>query len=414
MSNENIENKKDIKQNNNKKSKTVWLILLFCIVLVSFLFTFAVSYIKKLNYNKKIQNYITFISENKLNYVGQLSLQRSSYNAIEIDKNLLLISGKGDGDISKKGEIFDLNKKKTSKIIQFKKEHFNDFMYKFGDFVFILGSEIELLDLKTLKSQIIQLPDDNYNFNGGFATRINENEILLICGNVSLPINFIDENIRTYIYNTKNNEIKKIEDFYITKGLFNGFIYIKKPLITVENKTYLFACDYNKINSTLNKKVIRHSIEPTNCGIYTFNKDIYSFELIHSFQEHSFPFYVEQLNNEELLILTQRYTFSFNTNTKSVYKFSNNVVYPHIFARFISKTPRNEIIALGTEYEKSPYGRSSYLIDMQSRSIYDFNLVNFNKTTLIDSYGCGTAIYTENNNLVFIGLFDKNYVYIYK
>lgn len=387
--------------------------LLLFIIFICFSFILINSYIKNLNDTQKIQNYISSISNNTLNYVGKLSLKRHYYNAIEIGSDLLLVTGKGDGDISKKGEIFDLRKKKTYKIIDFKTEHFDDFMYKFADFIFIIGHEIELLNAKTLESQLIQLPDNNYKFNGGFATKINENEILFICGNISLPMNFVDENIRTYTYNIQNNQIKKIENIHIPKGLFNGFIKIKKPLVTVSNKVYLFACDYNKLISNVNQK-ITCSVEPTNCGIYIFNADSFSFELLSTLKENSFPFYVEQLNNEELLVLSQRYIFTFNTNTKLVSKFLNKIEYPHIFARYISKSTDSTIIGLGTSYDKSPFGKNSYLVDIQLKDIYDFKLVDFNKTTLLNSYGRGTAIYTRNNNLIFIGLFDKNYVYIYK
>ena len=410
MNKENTDEKKIVGLKPKLQTLKFRIMIFLLLFIFSISFILINSYIKDLNYNQKLQNYITHISDNKLYYVGKLSLIRDSYNAIEINKNLILVFGKGEGNISKKGEIFDLRKKKTYKIIYFKTDHFDDYVFKFDDSIFIIGQEIELLNAKTLKSQLIDLPDDNHKFNGGFATKISKNEILFICGNFSLPINFVDENIRIYTYNTQNRQIKKIENIHIPKGLFNGFIGIKKPLVTVSNKTYLFACDYNKLTSNNGKKII-HSIEPTNCGIYIFNKENSSFDLVSTLEENSFPFYVEQLNDEELLVLSQRYIFSFNTNTKLVNKFLNKIEYPHIFARFISKAPNSTIIGLGTIYQKSPFGKNSYLVDGQSKEIYDFKLVDFNKTTLFNSYGKGSTIYTTNNNLVFIGLFDKNYVY---
>jgi len=101
-----------------KTQKITPCALLICILLLIFIIVIFSFCITKKEYITN-QNHIQKISNNTLDYVGKLKYIRENYNAVSIDKTKIFIIGKGNNDISKKAEIFDIEKKKKRKNYKF-------------------------------------------------------------------------------------------------------------------------------------------------------------------------------------------------------------------------------------------------------------------------------------------------------
>ena len=361
---------------------------------------------------KKEQDYISSLSSNTLSYLGKLKYSRQNYNAVKIDENRIFVIGKGYSDkISRIAEIFDINKGKTIKTIQLNDLHSNDFVLKMqNNDVLIIGKTIEIVDTQKSISKKLMIP--NTNFTGGFASQISDNEVLLICGNTSLPVLFQDENIYVAVYNYETGIIKQLDYNIIPKGLFNGIISISQPMTYFNNKMYLFACDYKKIYKDEKGRDI-NAAEAQNCNIYNFDKKNMNFKSIYKLPDNSFPFFVLNLDNNKILAVTQTYTFEYNkaNNSVEIYKKIGDKV--HCFANFFIPIETHKILALGSKYRKSHFLNYSYIIDTFNRTIQEKKYFN-NQNLIYNDYGDGAVVPVSQQNIVIIGLFNTKKVYTVK
>ena len=91
------------------------ILKIFLIIFIFSLLILLTIYSVNQSQVKKNQNVISQISNNQLNYLGKLKYKRENYNAVAIDDNRIIVIGKGEKNISKIAEIFDLRKRKTIK-----------------------------------------------------------------------------------------------------------------------------------------------------------------------------------------------------------------------------------------------------------------------------------------------------------
>lgn len=402
-----------MKKSNNSfvfsRFKIIFFIILVFIIAVS---SSIYIYSKHNEHNKKINNFISSISNDKLKILGKLKYKRDNYNAIYMDSNHIFIIGRGNSDISKTAEIFDIKKKRTTKIIHLKNEHSADFLYRFKNNIIIIGNTIEIIDIETLDVKEIYSSKDDISFSGGFVTSLNDEELLFICGNTSLPIMFVDDTPFVFKYNIKTGSIINIEQSNIPRGLFNGIISIKKPLLNLNGNVLLFACDYKKVyKDNLGNNI--NSVVPNNCGIYSYIYKKDKFIMVKELSESSFPYYTWAIDSNNLLVIGQRYSFKYNITENKFEKISYDEQKIHPFAKYVTNDKENNIICIGTEYLKSPFGKDSFSINLNNNSISKTIIIDFNKTALFSDYGNGTALPLRNGKVLFVGLLNMNYVFLY-
>ena len=380
-------------------------IIIILIIILIILFVFAIKQ-KTEKVEIVYQNFIKKASNNKLFYVGKLKYSRTNYNAILINNSKILVIGDGKKNISKKAEIFDINKKQTVKVLNLKNSHSDDFLLKLpNNNILIIGKSIEEINIKTNTSKLVMLPDKSYKYTKGFAANIDNDSVLLLLGNTGTTDNdFTKKNLqekKMFIYNLKNTNIVEIKNELDTKfSLF--FEYTQNPLFSIGNDLFFIDCNYK----ILEKNML------SNCSINIYDKKHQSFNNYSIFPYNDTFLSLQKLNNEEIIIRTLSKITKYNLKNNEYTQISDisNVFYP---TRFFLQYDNNKIIALGNlfPYSKNKnFERTQFLIDTEVNKILSYELINFSNY-YDHSFKYGSSLNLNNNQIIYIGLLGGKNVY---
>ena len=127
--------------------------ILFLVVIVLFVIVFIYIFPKLIVLNEN-KNILKFCEKTPLTYIGKTKYIRQNYNALLFDDSKIFIAGKGEENISKKAEIFDLNKKKVIKTINLSEAFDNDYLYLMPNGnILKIGKAVEIINTKNYQLQ---------------------------------------------------------------------------------------------------------------------------------------------------------------------------------------------------------------------------------------------------------------------
>lgn len=381
------------------------ILKIFLIIFIFSLLILLTIYSVNQSQVKKNQNVISQISNNQLNYLGKLKYKRENYNAVAIDDNRIIVIGKGEKNISKIAEIFDLRKRKTIKVINLINNYSDDFMYKLpNDNILIIGNNaIEIINLKTNKSYPFNLIDKNYRYTNGYAININANEILIILGNKG-PIDIYKENknVKIFIFNIRENKLEELRKSKNLNSLFMNLVNVKNPLIKVNNEIYLYSCDYNS------KEILNgYKFKPINCCISKYNSNKKEFEVLKYIYSSGFPYNTIFVNKQDIILFSNQNILKYNILDNNI----EMIFSQYSSFRYIVNYNNKQFLLLGSDNRigENEIRKASFIFDSEKNKIYQSIFIDFKKAPF-DWYRLGSVVQIQDK-VIFIGLLGSNKIY---
>ncbi len=394
---------RNVAQDNRKMKKKFFLLgVIFIIIslIVLFVLSHYINFIRIQNIisNRFIRNHNNNYTQTQfegLKYLGNLKYERFNYNATFIGKNKILIIGNGiTNSISQKAEIYDFDKKKTTKIIKLNYEHYNDFLYKISENkIQILGKNIEVVDIKKSKAKKIDIDRTQDKKTEAYATKIDDDNLLIIIGDkYKKGKNF-------YIYNIKTEKITE-KDIELDADVFNPFYEYHNPLININNNIYFVGCnhliDIDKDNNKIYDKYF-------NCGIFKYSKENEKFEKIYDFNKSIIPFNIIKKDEDNIFIISNKEIIEYNIKENiAKYLISKNSDEIQLNAQFVEYLNHNQLLFLGNSVVTS---NNCYIYTFESNELKKCNNDTYNDKLNELKYGFGKSITTNDNKIIFIGLF---------